>query len=83
VSATGDIKACTRIDKILGNIKTDDLKQIWEEHPFLLQLRERNLIGEKCSTCKYKPICGGCRASALKYNGGAFQDDPNCWLETE
>lgn len=82
VSATGDIKACTRMNKILGNVKEDDLKEIWDNHPFLEKLRERQLTGSKCKKCEYKFICGGCRASALKYNGGAFKDDPNCWIGT-
>jgi radical SAM protein with 4Fe4S-binding SPASM domain len=82
ISATGDIKACTRMGKILGNVREDDLKEIWDKHPFLERLRERKLMGAKCRSCEYKFICGGCRASALEYNGGAFQDDPNCWIGT-
>lgn len=42
-------------------------------------LLNRDLSG-KCGKCKYRFICGGCRARAEGFYGNYLAEDPDCWL---
>lgn len=78
----GDVKPCvffpTNKNTVLGNILKDDFEEIWDNHPFLLELRTRENLedyivdGKRvgCADCPDKYICGGCRARAYSYFGG-------------
>ncbi|MEM2299729.1 MAG: radical SAM protein [Candidatus Hadarchaeales archaeon] len=73
----GDITPCVFMPIKLGNIKTDDLKEIWEKSEVLWKLRNRNaLLG--CGNCEYRFVCGGCRARAYGYYGDVSGPDPGC-----
>ena len=71
----GTIVPCHVISDLhLGNILTDDLGEIWREHPLMQELRQRREIPldsiEPCRTCDYKGYCtGGCPGGALFLNG--------------
>ena len=71
----GTIVPCHVISDLhLGNILTDDLGEIWREHPLMQELRQRREIPleslEPCSTCDYQGYCtGGCPGGALFLNG--------------
>lgn len=60
ISSKGDVYPCIFLREKLGNITEMDLAQIWDNSKLLKKLRNRD-IG-KCGACKYKFICGGCRA---------------------
>jgi len=70
----GTIVPCHVISDLnLGNILTDDIKEIWQSHPLLHALRLRANISlgtiTPCSTCAYKGYCtGGCPGGALFLN---------------
>lgn len=80
IDATGNIKPCTRSNEIIGNVKFDNLSEIWEKHPLLMQLRHRNELNGKCAVCKYKMLCGGCRVCAEKFDNSLFGEDSHCWV---
>lgn len=80
--ANGDIYACPiRDEVIIGNIRNDNLEDIWNNSPFLNQIRNLDLLEGKCKECEFKSYCGGgCRAhSHIKYNDVTYPD-PYCWL---
>lgn len=79
IKANGDVIPCTRVDVPIGNVYKEDLRDIWEESPVLHRLRKRELKGE-CNICKFKFLCGGCRASALINKGDIYESDPMCFL---
>lgn len=81
VDAHGNIKPCTRMDVILGNVRQDSLSCVWMSDIILKQLRNRKLLEGKCGNCKYKMLCGGCRASAYAETGHILGSDNNCWYE--
>jgi len=70
----GTIVPCHVISDLnLGNILTDDIREIWLHHPLMQAMRQRreNSLDaiEPCSTCDYKGFCtGGCPGGALFLN---------------
>ncbi len=73
----GDIQPCVFIPIKIGNIRKDRLKHVWATSPVLKKIRKReNFLG--CGTCKYRYVCGGCRARAYGYFGDVQAPDPGC-----
>lgn len=73
----GDIQPCVFMPIKIGNIRKDRLKRVWATSPILKKLREReNFLG--CGECKYRLVCGGCRARAYGYFGDVQTPDPGC-----
>lgn len=76
VEPNGDMFPCVFFphDDILklGNIKDDDLEDIWVNSELLLQLRDKDLLASHCGVCESRYICGGCRARAYTYNDGDY-----------
>jgi SynChlorMet cassette radical SAM/SPASM protein ScmE len=70
----GTIVPCHVISDLrLGNVLTDDIREIWAHHPLMLAMRRRQEISLDallpCSTCDYKGYCtGGCPGGALFLN---------------
>ncbi len=73
----GDITPCVFIPLVVGNIKHDDLLEVWHSSEVFKKIRDRrSFVG--CGTCKYVNICGGCRARAFGYYGDLQAPDPGC-----
>ncbi len=73
----GDIQPCVFIPIKIGNIRKDRLKYVWATSPVLKKMREREkFIG--CGECRYRYVCGGCRARAYAYFGDVQAPDPGC-----
>lgn len=73
----GNITPCPYMPLKLGNIKEKSLTAIWEESAHLKQMRE-GTYKNRCGTCKYAVICGGCRARALAESGDLMEEDSLC-----
>lgn len=62
IMANGDIAACLDIERrpdlIQGNIKTDRLKNVWEEK-FEIFRRDLSEMNEDCRTCEHRRFCRG------------------------
>ena len=86
VRSDGVVIPCTQLAHIeLGKINQDDLKEIWNEHPLLKELRERINISLRefdfCKDCPYIDYCtGGCPATAFNLTGSVFHPDPSSCL---
>jgi len=77
IGPDGELRPCVCLGEKLGNILEDDLKNIWGNNQFLLDIRKMKFVPEKCKGCKYVSICrGGCRASAQGYFGKIDAIDP-------
>jgi len=74
----GDIYPCVFLRKKIGNILEDDFETLWRTNRFLEELRNRDLLKGECRECKYKYVCGGCRARAYNYFGDHLAPDPGC-----
>lgn len=80
--SNGDIYACpVRDEVIIGNMRIDDLQDIWDNSPFLNRVRNLDLLEGKCKNCNLLQYCGGgCRAlTHIKYDDVIYPD-PYCWL---
>ncbi len=86
VRADGIIVPCTMLSHIeLGKINTDDLKEIWQHHPEMQNMRKRNNISltefEFCSECKYINYCtGNCPGLAYTITGQVNHPSPDACL---
>jgi len=74
----GDIQPCVFLPIKIGNILRDDFEELWRSNPILESLRDRENYHGFCGKCKYKYICGGCRARAYGYLGDYLGPDPGC-----
>lgn len=78
VSHTGDICPSGFLPVAAGNVRTHDLVRTYREAPLLVGLRDRSLIGGKCSVCEYLHVCGGSRARAWAMTGDPWAAEPFC-----
>lgn len=78
INPEGKIRPCSNIPFVLGDLKQESFWEIWNNHEWMIKLRERNY--EKCADCQYKMICGGCRVMAKARSGDWWGVDPDCWL---
>jgi radical SAM protein with 4Fe4S-binding SPASM domain len=79
IDPEGNVSLCPLIPNLhVGNILHDDIKAIWEKNNVINAFRTREVLNGVCKDCKYKYICGGCRARAMN-NGDIQGDDPICW----
>lgn len=75
--ANGDIQPCVFFPLKVGNIKKDNLQDLWLHNKVFEELRNKDIL-EGCGSCKYRYYCGGCRARAYNYFGNYLKPDPGC-----
>lgn len=78
VSHTGDICPSGFLPLVAGNVRTDDIVDVYRNGLLFRQLRDRNLLRGKCGICEYRELCGGCRARAYAVSGDALAEEPAC-----
>lgn len=77
VSATGDVYPAGFLPIVLGNVRDDDIVELYREHPLLQQIRAAAFTG-KCGRCEYRELCGGSRSRAFASTGDPLAEDPAC-----
>ncbi len=81
VNSQGYVQPCTGVDIPVGNIRERPLKEILSSSLVITNLRNiYEKIEGKCSTCKYRYECYGCRGNAYQITGNYLASDPTCWL---
>ncbi len=78
IQPNGDVSPCVFMPIKVGNIREKPFWEIWENHPLLLKLRNRDNLWGFCVKCPYRNVCGGCRARAYAYFGDPLGPDPGC-----
>jgi SynChlorMet cassette radical SAM/SPASM protein ScmE len=87
VRADGVIIPCNQLSHIeLGQINRDSLIEIWQHHPEILKLRQRNTIPlsdfEYCHECAYIANCtGNCPGLAYMLLGDVNRPSPDACLK--
>lgn len=87
VRADGVMVPCIQMSHMsLGRINEDDLKKIWQNHPELNRLRDRQNIPlsdfEYCRGCDYIDYCtGNCPALAYMILGNETHPSPDACLK--
>ncbi len=64
VYPNGDVTPCPYLPIKVGNIREKSFSEIWFNSPVLKDFRDFDKLKGKCGACRYKTICGGCRARA-------------------
>jgi len=80
IGSDGTLFPCGVLPLPLGNVRTDDIVDVWRHHPLLRQLRNRDGLRDPCGACRYRYVCGGCRAAAWAHSGDYLGPDPLCLL---
>ena len=78
VSHVGEIFPSGFLPLGAGNVRTDDLVDVYRNAPLFRQLRDKSLLKGKCSVCEYLPVCGGSRARAYAVTGDPLEAEPFC-----
>ncbi len=82
IAPNGDVGACSYISNIAGNIRKKSLNKIVNDELLFKQLDNfRDKLKGRCGKCKFKDLCGGCRAVALLLNKNLFAQDPRCLIK--
>lgn len=74
----GTVTPCTLLYISCGNILKESLEDILN-NDIMKKIKNREVSG-KCGCCKYKMICGGCRACSYQLNGNPLGEDPECFI---
>ena len=82
ISSNGDLHPCHLLPHILGNLTQETFEDIWfdKNNPVLKELRDRRLLKGTCGKCRYRDVCGGCRAQAFWKTGDYLEGD-SCWVK--
>ena len=83
IEYNGDVQPCVFIPVKVGNVIKEDFEKIWTESEIFEKLRNRELLKGACGECKYKYLCGGCRARAFAIAGDILDSDPGCIVVEE
>ena len=78
ISHVGEVFGCGFLPIKAGAIKQQPLKEIYQQSPLFVELRNHALLKGKCGTCSYNLLCGGCRARAFSTKGDYLEEEPNC-----
>jgi radical SAM protein with 4Fe4S-binding SPASM domain len=78
ISHIGEVFGCGFLPLPAGNIRQQSFKQIYQQSPLFVELRNHDLLKGKCGLCEYKTLCGGCRARALSIHKSHIAEEPYC-----
>jgi len=80
ISYRGDVQICGFLDVPAGSLIENnfDFGKIWEESKLLEKIRDVSGYANRCRSCEYVGICGGCRARAYATSGDYLGEDPVC-----
>lgn len=81
VSHTGNIYPSGFLPVPAGNVKSEELLDVYRDHPQFRALRDPSRLKGKCAACEFKRICGGSRARAYAMSGDLFAEEPLCSYE--
>jgi radical SAM protein len=66
-----------------GNVRKDDVVEVYRSHPVFKDLRNPEKLKGKCGVCDYRDVCGGQRGRAFGITGDYLETDPACAYEPE
>lgn len=81
VDHRGNITPSGFLPLTAGNVRTDDLGEVYRRHPVFRELRDPGRLRGKCGRCEYRALCGGSRARAYALTGDYLGEEPCCLYE--
>jgi len=78
VSHKGEVYPCGYLPVKCGDIREQEIGEIWMSSPVFQELRNPDNLKGKCGVCEYRRICMGCRARAYAETGDYLAEEPYC-----
>lgn len=78
ISHTGEICPSGFLELSAGNVRRDDVVEIYRRATLFRALRDPQMFGGRCGRCEYSSLCGGSRARAFSTSGDPLAEDPLC-----
>jgi len=78
INVDGDVLPCSYFPKAAGNLSTQSFKEIWENSELFKEMRDFKKYKNRCGSCEYLNVCGGCRARAYAVYGDYLEEEPFC-----
>lgn len=77
VAHDGGITPAGFLPLSLGNVKAQNVVEVYRTNPTLLAIREARFKG-RCGACEFRQICGGSRSRAYAAFEDPLAEDPAC-----
>lgn len=78
ISHVGDIQPSGFLPLTAGNVRTDDVIDVYRHSQLFTDLRTPDKIKGRCGICEYRDVCGGQRGRAYGVTGDYLESDPAC-----
>lgn len=78
ISHVGDIQPSGFLPITAGNVRTDDVIDVYRHSQLFTDLRSPDKIKGRCGICEYRDVCGGQRGRAYGITGDYLESDPAC-----
>ena len=78
ISHTGDICPSGFLEIPTGNVRRDDVVDIYRHHTLFESLRNPAEFHGRCGPCEFRWVCGGSRARAYSASHDPLGEDPLC-----
>lgn len=78
ISHTGDVSPSGFMEIPTGNVRHEEIADIYRNAPLFRQLRDADGFQGRCGECEYRWVCGGSRARAWSASGNPLAEDPLC-----
>lgn len=78
ISYRGDIQPSGFLPVTAGNVRKDELIDVYRESPIFRELRDASRLKGKCARCEFRTLCGGSRARAYAVTGDWLAEEPLC-----
>ena len=78
VSHLGQIMPSGFLPISAGDVRRDDIVDVYRNHPLFRSLRDPDALSGKCGACEFRAVCGGHRGRAYAVTGDPLGSDPAC-----
>ena len=78
ISHVGDIQPSGFLPITAGNVRVDDVVDVYRNAPLFKDLRDGTKLKGRCGICEYRDVCGGQRGRAFGVTGDYLETDPAC-----
>ena len=78
ISHVGYIQPSGFLPLTAGNVRCDDIVEVYRHSQLFTDLRAPGKIKGRCGACEYRDVCGGQRGRAYGITGDYLESDPAC-----
>jgi radical SAM protein with 4Fe4S-binding SPASM domain len=78
ISHIGEIQPSGFLPITAGNVRTDDVVDVYRNSQLFTDLRSPEKLKGRCGICSYRDVCGGQRGRAYGITGDYLESDPAC-----